>query len=234
MGWKNGHHKHSRVLAKKFRQILRYFAMDSSASDTAKLTGISVKGDLQHTEIIFGFIRLLVLYVLFPYFVCHVSTRRYPIPSRPQILTPISLPQGRVLRQQLVRTLAFEELYRFRYRQIWRNYNQHVHMISVDRARIDDHFLTTRNLPQQLSTPEPNISIKNRITVLRHPNQVVLTIPDRTATVLVILHGFELTIPTPPPESAGFTDPLSGTLNDTRIYTLMKISSADYFAIFNK
>ena len=31
-------------------------------------------------------------------------------------------------------------------------------------------------------------------------------------TVLVILHGVKLTIPSLPPEGVGFTDPLSGTL----------------------
>ncbi len=32
-------------------------------------------------------------------------------------------------------------------------------------------------------------------------------------TVLVILHGINPTIPSPPPEGVGFTDPLSGTFN---------------------
>ncbi|WP_419639571.1 hypothetical protein, partial [Thiolapillus sp.] len=41
-----------------------------------------------------------------------------------------------------------------------------------------------------------------------------LAIPYRVATVLVILHGIKLTIPTLPPKGVGFTDPLSGTLNN--------------------
>ncbi|WP_294045933.1 hypothetical protein, partial [Thiolapillus sp.] len=41
-------------------------------------------------------------------------------------------------------------------------------------------------------------------------DQVVLAIPYRVATVLVILHGIKLTIPTLPPKGVGFTDPLVG------------------------
>lgn len=40
---KNRYYKRSRIAEKKFRQIIRYFSLDVSASDTARLTGISVR-----------------------------------------------------------------------------------------------------------------------------------------------------------------------------------------------
>lgn len=40
---KNRYYNRSRIAEKKFRQIIRYFALDFSASDTARLTGISVR-----------------------------------------------------------------------------------------------------------------------------------------------------------------------------------------------
>ena len=40
---KNRYYKHSRIAEKKFRQIIRYFSLDFSASDTARLTGISLR-----------------------------------------------------------------------------------------------------------------------------------------------------------------------------------------------
>jgi transposase-like protein len=40
---KNRYYKHSRISAAKFRQIVRHFCLDFTASDTAKLTGISVR-----------------------------------------------------------------------------------------------------------------------------------------------------------------------------------------------
>ena len=40
---KNRYYKRSRITEKKFRQILRHFSYDFSASDTARLTGISVR-----------------------------------------------------------------------------------------------------------------------------------------------------------------------------------------------
>lgn len=40
---KNRYYKRSRIAEKNFRQIIRYFSLDFSASDTARLTGISVR-----------------------------------------------------------------------------------------------------------------------------------------------------------------------------------------------
>ncbi|MES9981554.1 MAG: IS1595 family transposase, partial [Candidatus Thiodiazotropha sp. 6PLUC5] len=40
---KNKYYRRSRIGEKKFRQIIRYFSLDFSASDTARLTGISVR-----------------------------------------------------------------------------------------------------------------------------------------------------------------------------------------------
>jgi len=40
---RNRYYKHSRIAEKIFRCIIRYFALDFSASDTARLTGISVR-----------------------------------------------------------------------------------------------------------------------------------------------------------------------------------------------
>jgi hypothetical protein len=40
---KNRYYSCSRITEAKFRQIIRFFAMDFTASDTAKLTNISVR-----------------------------------------------------------------------------------------------------------------------------------------------------------------------------------------------
>lgn len=40
---KNRYYSHSRISEVKFRQIIHFFAMDFTASDTAKLTNISVR-----------------------------------------------------------------------------------------------------------------------------------------------------------------------------------------------
>ena len=40
---KNRYYKHSRISETRFRQILRYFASDMTATDAAKLSGISVR-----------------------------------------------------------------------------------------------------------------------------------------------------------------------------------------------
>ena len=43
MSIKNRYYRRSRIAEKVCRQLIRYFAMDFSASDTAQLTGISVR-----------------------------------------------------------------------------------------------------------------------------------------------------------------------------------------------
>ena len=40
---KNKYYKRSRITEQKFRQIIRYFSLDLSASDTSRLTGINVR-----------------------------------------------------------------------------------------------------------------------------------------------------------------------------------------------
>jgi transposase len=40
---KNRYYKRSRIAEKKFRKIIRYFSLDFSASDTARLTGVSIR-----------------------------------------------------------------------------------------------------------------------------------------------------------------------------------------------
>ncbi len=43
MSTKNRYYRRSRISEREFRQIIRYFALDLSASDTARLTTISVR-----------------------------------------------------------------------------------------------------------------------------------------------------------------------------------------------
>jgi len=43
MVYKNRYYKRSRIAEKKFRTIIRYFSLDFSASDTARLTGITIR-----------------------------------------------------------------------------------------------------------------------------------------------------------------------------------------------
>ena len=43
MSLKNKYQKFSKITEPKFRQILRLFALDLTASNTAKLTGVSIR-----------------------------------------------------------------------------------------------------------------------------------------------------------------------------------------------
>lgn len=139
-------------------------------------------------KVIIRFRRRLVLDVLFPYFVRYIPARGYPITSSPKMLAPVAFPQLRKLRKQLMGAFPFQVLDRPLHRELWRNPNEQVHVITIDGPSIDDHFLTPRNLTQQLATAQSYISCQNRISVFRDPHQMVLAIPNRMTSTLVIFH----------------------------------------------
>jgi hypothetical protein len=72
------------------------------------------------------------------------------------------------------------------------------------------------SLTHQFAAMLPNIPAQHRIPVLRHPNQVILAVPNGVAAALVLFHPASLhrkrRDPTPP-KGVGFADPRSGTLN---------------------
>src|SRR5580704_16575577 len=65
-------------------------------------------------------------------------------------------------------------------------------VVPVDRPRVDRQLEAPRDLPEQLPRPVPYgtglAPDQHRVTILRDPDQVVLAIPDRVASLLVVLH----------------------------------------------
>ena len=89
-------------------------------------------------------------------------------------------------------------------------------MVSVDGPGMDDNLMRPRRLAQQFSASLPNVSSQHRIAVLRHPDHMVLAVPNRVAAALVRFHPANLyrkRRDPMPPKGVGFSDPLSGTLN---------------------
>jgi hypothetical protein len=126
------------------------------------------------------------------------------------MLSPVSLSERLIFRQKLMGTLTLEILHRARHRQMRRNRQQQMHVISVYRPRADRHFMAQSYFPQQLPRPKPDITVQNRISILRHPNNVIFAIPDRMTARFRRVHHRMLCIPSPKGE--GFTDPRKGTL----------------------
>jgi hypothetical protein len=89
------------------------------------------------------------------------------------MLAPISLAKRLILLKQFVLTLLLEILNRSRHRQLGRDRDQHMHVVSIDRARVNRHFVRPRNLTQKLPRAWSNVPTQNRIAVFRHPNQVI-------------------------------------------------------------
>src|SRR5712691_3393217 len=64
-----------------------------------------------------------------------------------------------------------------------------MHVVPVDGPGMNNHLMRAGRLAQQLTAPLPDIAAKHRVAILRHPNQVILAIPDRMAATLVALHA---------------------------------------------
>ena len=62
---------------------------------------------------------------------------------------------------------------------------------AIDRSGVHDHLVRSRRLAQQLPAPNPNVTAKHRVPV-RHPDKVVLAVPDRMAATFVRFHPANL------------------------------------------
>jgi len=83
-----------------------------------------------------------------------------------------------------------------------------------------------RCLADQFPAPVADVTPEHRVTVFRHPHDVIFAVSNRVAAAFVrfhstILHG-KLTYPTLP-KGVGFTDPLSETLGRRFIRTIWRL-----------
>ena len=58
----------------------------------------------------------------------------------------------------------------------------------VYRSGMNDYLVRTSRLTHQFATPLSNISAQHRIPVLRHPDHVILAVPNGLAAALVPFH----------------------------------------------
>jgi hypothetical protein len=92
-----------------------------------------------------------------------------------------------------------------------RNPHQHIHMIPVDRSRVDHHLMTPRCLPQPLPAPLPHIPpTPDTDTSSSTPGDPYS--PKPCGGHACSLPSFQAW-PHPSPEGEGFTDLLSGAPN---------------------
>ena len=61
--------------------------------------------------------------------------------------------------------LPLQKSHSFRYQHVWQNTNQCMHMITVDRSRIDDYFLAVHYFSKQLSASQSSVTTQYLITI---------------------------------------------------------------------
>ena len=69
-----------------------------------------------------------------------------------------------------------------------RDRHQHVHMVAVDRSGMNNDLMRARRLTQRISASFPNVPAQRRIALLRHPDYMILAVPNRVAAALVGFH----------------------------------------------
>jgi hypothetical protein len=153
-----------------------------------KAGSVRHSADLGHVEVVIRLWWLLVLDVLNPYFVGHVSAARNPVAPAPEVLAPIPFAQDPEFAQQFVRTAPLQILHGARHRQTGRDGQQHMHVVAIDRSGVNDHLMRGCRLTQQFPAPHPDISPEDWVAILRHPHQVVLAVPNSVAAPLVRFH----------------------------------------------
>jgi hypothetical protein len=61
-------------------------------------------------------------------------------------------------------------------------------MVAVDSPGMNDNLVPASRLAQQLSASLSNVSAKHRKAVLRHPDHMILAVPNGVAAALVRFH----------------------------------------------
>ena len=61
-------------------------------------------------------------------------------------------------------------------------------MVAVDRPSMNNNLVRPSRLAQQFSTALPHVPAQNRITVFRHPDHVILAVPNGVAAALIRFH----------------------------------------------
>ena len=104
-----------------------------------------------------------------------------------------------------------------------------MHVVPIDRTRVDCHLVGPRNLTKQFTRTLSYVPAQDRKTILGHPNQMILAVPYSVTAALRVLH--DRSIASRSPKGEGFTDPIWATLKKFKRYD-SEVSTASAIAYF--
>jgi hypothetical protein len=126
--------------------------------------------------------------VLYDYFICYVTRACYKIATSPYMTTPKISVQALIFHHQFSGRFSFERLYQLTYRNVWRNRNKYMNMISRNMSLDNFCILGLTNFSDQISCSFSNFSTQNWLAVFGNPNNMVLQIINGMARFSIILH----------------------------------------------
>src|ERR1700723_1364806 len=95
-----------------------------------------------------------------------------------------------------------------------------MHVVPIDRTRVDCHLVGPRNLTKQFTRTLSYVPAQDRKTILGHPNQMILAVPYRVTAAFRVLH--DRSIASRSPKGEGFTDPIWATLKVRRSHLAIR------------
>ena len=123
----------------------------------------------------------------------YISRRPSPIPHRPEMPPPVALFQLRKFRLQPPGSPTFDAFHKVTDRQLRRIFYVYMYMIFAHNPFQYMQLIRMSALYDQFSTALLNISPKNRMPVLRHPNHMDLQNTYRMPASSLLFHASERT-----------------------------------------
>jgi len=143
--------------------------------------GAFIEGPLGLFQLQLLLVRLFFLleFDVFPDHLTVESYRIYTVAFRPKMISPIRLlPHPRKNIEYSDRGTSFQDTHQFRYRYLWWHSHQQMYMINL---HIQLYHLTTQLLAERhyaFLNFTTNRTAQYPIPVFRHPNQMILTMPQ--------------------------------------------------------
>ena len=130
----------------------------------------------------------MMLQILLHNFIGDVARAPRSIPDCPKVPPPILLAQLRILLLHQTRRASLHPFHQIRQALRWRILDVHMHVVFAHYSFQYPHVFGVADLQQQIATPNFDIALQHRITVLRYPYDVRLQARHRVPTVPISLH----------------------------------------------
>ena len=110
------------------------------------------------------------------------------VPTRPKVVAREVAWPPQILPMNADRRLPLQEPHRVRHAELWRDTQQHVHVIRQRVPFYQLHALPLTQLPNDSPNPTSHLAEDHPFSILRHPHHVISVIPSDVGLALPLSH----------------------------------------------